>query len=51
VVQHLTAATLDQGNHDRNSWISTLMQHHWTKKIIIETLGFYNDFLGPVMLH
>ena len=39
MVQHLTAATFDQGNHDRNSWISTLLQHPWTNKIIIETLG------------
>ena len=39
MVQYLTAATFDHGNHDRNSWISTLLQHHWTKKIIIETLG------------
>jgi hypothetical protein len=39
MVQHLTATTLDQGYHDRNSWISTLLLHPWTKKIIIETLG------------
>jgi hypothetical protein len=38
MVQYLTAATLDQGNHDRNSWLGTLLQHPWIKKIMIETL-------------
>jgi hypothetical protein len=39
IVQYLTAATLDQGNHDRNSWLGTLLQHPWINKIMIETHG------------
>jgi hypothetical protein len=39
MVQYLSAATLDQGSHDRNTWFGTLLQHPWIKKIMIETLG------------
>jgi hypothetical protein len=39
IVQYLNAATLDQRNHDRNSWLGILLQHPWIKKIMIETLG------------
>jgi hypothetical protein len=39
MVQYLTVATLDQGNHDRNHWFSTLLQHPSTKEIVIEALG------------
>jgi hypothetical protein len=37
--QYLTAASLDQGNHDRNLWFSTLQQHPSTKEIMMETFG------------
>ena len=39
LVQYLTAASLDQGNHDRNFWFSTLQQHPSTKEIMMETFG------------
>jgi hypothetical protein len=39
MVQYLTAASLDQGNHDRNYLFSTLLQHPSMKEIMIETLG------------
>jgi hypothetical protein len=39
IVQYLTAATLDQGNHDRNSWLGNLLQHPSIKEIMIETIG------------
>ena len=38
MVQYLIAATLDQGNHDRNLLFSTLLQHPLIKEIMIETL-------------
>jgi hypothetical protein len=31
--------TLDQGNHGRNPWFSTLLQQPSIKEIMIETLG------------
>jgi hypothetical protein len=31
--------TLEQGNHDRNPWFSTLLQQPSIKEIMIETLG------------
>jgi hypothetical protein len=37
LVQYLTAASLDQGNHNRNPWFNTLLQHLLTKEIVIET--------------
>jgi hypothetical protein len=39
MVLYLTAATLDQGYHDKNHWLSTLLQHSWIKEMMIETLG------------
>jgi hypothetical protein len=38
MVQYLTAASLDQGNHDRNPWFSTLLQYPSSNEIMIETL-------------
>jgi hypothetical protein len=35
LVQYLIAATLDQGNHDRNPWFSTLLHHPSIKEIMI----------------
>jgi hypothetical protein len=35
----ITAASLDQGNHDRNPWFSTLLQYPSNNEIMIETLG------------
>jgi hypothetical protein len=47
--QYLTAAFLDQGNDDRNPWISTLLQHPSIKQIMKETLGSvtYCSILRP----
>jgi hypothetical protein len=39
LVQYLTAASLDQENHDRNPWFWTLLQQTSIKDIIIETHG------------
>jgi hypothetical protein len=39
MVQYLTAASLDQGNHDRNPWYSILLQHPSIKEIMIEIIG------------
>jgi hypothetical protein len=57
LVQYLTAVSLDQVNHDRNPWFSTLLQHPSIKEIIVETLGsvpycqrFYHDFLDQWMM-
>jgi hypothetical protein len=39
MVQYLTAASLDQGNHNGNPWFSTLLHHPLIKEIMIETHG------------
>jgi hypothetical protein len=51
IVQYLTAATLDQGNHDRNSWLGTLLQHPLIKKIMIETLDSVPNCSIPRSMH
>jgi hypothetical protein len=38
MVLYLTAATLDQGYHDRNPLFSALLQHPSTTDILIENL-------------
>jgi hypothetical protein len=35
----VAAASIDQGNHGRNPWFSTLLQQPSIKEIMIETLG------------
>jgi hypothetical protein len=35
MVLYLTAATLDQEYHDRNTWFSTLLQQPLIKEIMI----------------
>jgi hypothetical protein len=39
MVQYLTAESLDQGNHERNPLVSTLLQQPSIKEIMIETLA------------
>ena len=38
LVQYLTAATLDHGNHDVNPWFSTLLQQPSIKEIMIVSI-------------
>jgi hypothetical protein len=47
MAQYITAASLDQGNHDGIPWFSTLLHHPLIKEITIEILGTVPYYIIP----